>query len=52
MGDAKRGNADILLMPECFITSYELPVTNEEAIDENHACIKKNCLTLKLTSLL
>ena len=31
MEEAKRSNADILLLPECFITGYDLSIGNDEA---------------------
>ena len=33
MTEAKRNNADILLLPECFITGYDLTIDNNSAID-------------------
>ncbi len=35
MQEAKENKADILLLPECFITGYDLPIKNKEAIDDN-----------------
>ncbi len=35
MTEAKRNNADILLLPECFITGYDLTIDNNSAIDED-----------------
>lgn len=43
MENAKNNKADILLMPECFITGYSLPISNSEAIDENSIYIKRIC---------
>lgn len=34
MVEAKRNNADILLLPECFITGYDLTIDNEKALTE------------------
>ena len=34
MAKAKRSGADILLLPECFITGYDLTIDNAHAIDE------------------
>ena len=34
MTEAKENNADILLLPECFITGYDLTIDNDSAIDE------------------
>lgn len=36
LSDAKKNNADILLLPECFITGYELTIDNYSAITENN----------------
>ena len=35
MSDAKQNGADILLLPECFITGYDLRIDNASAITEN-----------------
>ena len=35
MSDAKQNGADILLLPECFITGYDLTIDNASAITEN-----------------
>ena len=35
MSDAKQNGADILLLPECFITGYDLTIDNASAISEN-----------------
>ena len=35
MAKAKRSGADILLLPECFITGYDLTINNEAAISES-----------------
>ena len=35
MSQAKENNADILLLPECFITGYDLTITNDFAFAEN-----------------
>lgn len=32
MKEASKNGADILLLPECFITGYELPMTYEKSI--------------------
>ena len=34
MTEAKKNNADILLLPECFITGYDLTINNDAAISE------------------
>ena len=35
MEEAKRSNADILLLPECFITGYDLSIGNDDALTED-----------------
>ena len=34
MTEAKKNNADILLLPECFITGYDLTINNDSALSE------------------
>ena len=44
MKEAAENKADILLLPECFITGYDLPMTYEKSIsddDENIEIIRK-----------
>ena len=41
---AAKNNADILLLPECFITGYELPVENEDALADDSEFISALCL--------
>lgn len=43
MKEAVKLNADILLIPECFITGYILPIENHEAIVDNDPCIIEIC---------
>jgi len=40
MKNAAANDSDILLIPECFITGYDLPIDNADAIDDNdrHLC--------------
>ena len=45
--NAAAGEADILLIPECFITGYELPITKEEALDEMSEHFQKICAAAK-----
>lgn len=40
---AARGGADILLLPECFITGYELPRENADALPDGSEWIEKIC---------
>lgn len=41
MKEAAKNKADILLLPECFITGYELPIEKREALADNDAAILK-----------
>ncbi|RKI43170.1 carbon-nitrogen hydrolase family protein [bacterium D16-51] len=41
--EAAKNNADILLLPECFITGYDLPMTYEKSISDGDENIKKIC---------
>ena len=43
MERATGNNADILLLPECFMTGYELPVENQNALADNSEPIKRLC---------
>ncbi len=47
MSEAVNSNADILLIPECFITGYRLPITNEEALADNSPYIADICEAAK-----
>ncbi|WP_077532745.1 carbon-nitrogen hydrolase family protein [Massiliimalia massiliensis] len=47
MQEAAKLNADILLLPECFITSYTLPITNKEALADNDPSIAAICNAAK-----
>lgn len=47
MESAAEQNADLLLLPECFITGYELPMTNEEAIADDSEWIQSLCAAAK-----
>lgn len=40
-------NADILLLPECFITGYELPIENKNALADDSELIKMLCTAAK-----
>lgn len=48
---AARHRADILLLPECFITGYQFPVTNEEAITQDDISITQLCKAAKAYSI-
>lgn len=39
--------ADILLLPECFITGYELPIGNEEALSDESPYLQTICEAAK-----
>ena len=39
MTEAKENNADILLLPECFITGYDLTIDNDAAISESDLAV-------------
>ena len=43
MKRAAKNRADILLIPECFITGYNLPVDNAQAIDETDSHLTQIC---------
>ena len=45
MAEAKKNDADILLLPECFITGYDLTIDNDLAIIENE--LSPLCKTAK-----
>ena len=47
--EASGHGADILLLPECFITGYGLPVEFSQAIDDNALCLKEICAAAKET---
>lgn len=43
MKEATENNADILLLPECFITGYDLPMTYEKSISDDDVRIVQIC---------
>lgn len=43
MKEAASHGADILLLPEAFITGYELPIDNTEALQDNDNCLAEIC---------
>ena len=43
MNEASKNGADILLLPECFLTGYELPMTYEKSISCDDETIIKIC---------
>lgn len=44
---AKCMNADIVLFPECFITGYELPIENKDALNDSNEYIEQFCAKAK-----
>ncbi|WP_458457784.1 carbon-nitrogen hydrolase family protein [Pseudobutyrivibrio sp.] len=51
MHEASKNGADILLLPECFITGYDLPITFEKSISCEDDVIAKVCNTAKMLSI-
>lgn len=47
MKEAAESKADILLLPECFVTGYDLPMTFEKSISDEDPVIKEICDTAK-----
>ncbi|WP_105153323.1 carbon-nitrogen hydrolase family protein [Streptococcus suis] len=45
--EAAKNGADILLLPECFVTGYELPMTYEKSISCDDEVIMKICEVAK-----
>lgn len=43
MKEAAEHNADILLLPEGFLTGYELPMSNEEALADDNPYLQQIC---------
>lgn len=43
MKEAAQNNADILLLPECFVTGYDLPMTYEKSISDGDNSIIRIC---------
>lgn len=43
MKEAAENGADILLLPEAFLTGYELPMSNEEALSDNSPYLAQIC---------
>ena len=43
MKQAAANDADMLLLPECFLTGYDLSIRNNEAMADNDNCIIKLC---------
>lgn len=51
MKEAAEKKADILLLPECFITGYDLPMTYEKSVSDEDACITRICEAAKAYQL-
>lgn len=51
MDEASKNGADILLLPECFITGYELPMTYEKSISCEDEVVVKVCEAAKALSI-
>ena len=47
MMEAAENGADILLLPEAFLTGYELPMSNEEALADNNPYLLQICKAAK-----
>lgn len=47
MEQAAKNQADLLLLPECFLTGYHLPVTNVQALPANNQWIDALCAAAK-----
>lgn len=47
MEEASENHADILLLPECFITGYDLPMSYEKSIADNNIRIAQICENAK-----
>ncbi len=47
MQEAPENKADILLLPECFITGYDLPMSYEKSISDDDENIKRICRAAK-----
>ncbi len=51
MALAAENQADILLIPECFITGYELPIDNQDALTDDCEYINLICVAAKQYSI-
>ena len=47
MKEAAMNSADILLLPECFVTGYDLPMTYEKSISDDNEVIRSICKLAK-----
>lgn len=51
MREAAENAADILLLPEGFLTGYELPMSNDEALADSNPYLRQICDTAKQLNL-
>ncbi len=51
MKTASSNGADMLLLPECFITGYDLRISNDEALSDNDVILERLCDTAKEFSI-
>ncbi|MGN0745587.1 MAG: carbon-nitrogen hydrolase family protein [Aristaeellaceae bacterium] len=51
MEEAAALGADMLLLPEAFLTGYALPMTNDEALTEDSPCLQRVCAAAKRLGL-
>lgn len=51
MKEAAENGADILLLPEAFLTGYELPMGNDEALSDSDPYLQEICQTAKTLRL-
>lgn len=51
MEEAAALGADMLLLPEAFLTGYALPMTNGEALTEDSPCLQRVCAATKRLGL-
>ncbi|MGN0971586.1 MAG: carbon-nitrogen hydrolase family protein, partial [Aristaeellaceae bacterium] len=51
MEEAAALGADMLLLPEAFLTGYVLPMTNGEALPEDSPCLRRVCAAAKRLGL-
>lgn len=51
MKEAAKNGADILLLPEAYLTGYGLPISNEKALPDNSSYLEQICDTAKKLSL-
>ena len=42
MEEASENHADILLLPECFITGYDLPMSYEKSVADDDMSMLRN----------